>query len=109
MSDTSIAERIEAMLRWLLEDGHITPLAARQIQKILDDTNAGQRTHSADCWQWQGHHDCARHALNAILALHQPYPFDIDGRRVCSTCVTPSGRAHQLWPCATVHAIRRIP
>lgn len=29
-------ERIRAMLRWLLDEGHITPMGVRQIEKILD-------------------------------------------------------------------------
>lgn len=31
----ALVERIRAMLRWLLDDGHITPLGARQIEGIL--------------------------------------------------------------------------
>ncbi len=29
-------EQIRAMLRWLLDEGHITPMGVRQIEKILD-------------------------------------------------------------------------
>lgn len=28
-------ERIRAMLRWLMDEGHITPLGVRQLEKIL--------------------------------------------------------------------------
>jgi hypothetical protein len=33
--------RLEAMLRWLLEDGHITAQGARQIRKIIESESEG--------------------------------------------------------------------
>lgn len=35
-------EQIRAMLRWLLDEGHITPLGARQIEKILLGGEGGE-------------------------------------------------------------------
>lgn len=32
-----LAARIAAMLRWLSDEGHVTPVGARQITKILED------------------------------------------------------------------------
>jgi hypothetical protein len=32
-----MVERLRAMLRWLLDEGHITPVAMRQLEKILKD------------------------------------------------------------------------
>jgi sulfite reductase beta subunit-like hemoprotein len=38
-----LIKRIHAMLRWLLDEGHITPQGLRQLKKILDEfeKNAG--------------------------------------------------------------------
>lgn len=32
-----MAERIKAMLRWLLDEGHITPMGVRQLEELLKD------------------------------------------------------------------------
>lgn len=42
MGDEDMALRIEAMLKWLLEDGHITPQGARQIRKIIEAESVGR-------------------------------------------------------------------
>lgn len=32
-----MVERLRAMLRWLLDEGHITPVAMRRLEEILKD------------------------------------------------------------------------
>lgn len=33
----ALRRRLDAMLRWLVDDGHMNPWAAQQILKILDE------------------------------------------------------------------------
>jgi hypothetical protein len=36
----TIVPRIEALTRWLLDEGHITPMGVRQLQAVLADQEA---------------------------------------------------------------------
>ena len=36
MNEAALRRRLEAIMRWLVDDGHLTPLGQMQIVKILD-------------------------------------------------------------------------
>jgi hypothetical protein len=37
MGEEAVTERIKAMLRWLLDEGHITPMGVRRLEELLKD------------------------------------------------------------------------